>query len=101
MPDANVTVSVSLRSAGVRCLPDVIRVHRGESISWSCRQNYPFAIRWGERSPFPRNYYPSRPKQGIQIRVPVRAPLGRFKYCISVAHGDRIWIEDPQVIILP
>lgn len=97
---STVTVTVALKDGIVQCTPDCAYVRRGQNIEWKCERDFAFAIHLGYDSPFERAQYQVPRQERIRLNIPKEIPHGRYKYVVALYDGEKVWIEDPQLIIL-
>lgn len=77
----------------------VIWVDRGDSIIWECQGDYPFAVHVGWNSPLDKGRYQAPKGRKITANVPENALPGHYPYTVAVYEGERIWTDDPELIV--
>jgi plastocyanin len=98
---STVEVAIALEGGMVQCTPDCVYAHRGQTIEWKCQEDFPIAIHLGYDSPFDRVHHQATRKQSIRLKITNDTRRGRYKYVVAVFDGEKVWIEDPQLIVLP
>ncbi|MEI6613882.1 MAG: hypothetical protein WCL37_03215 [Chrysiogenales bacterium] len=96
---STVTVTIALKDGIVHCTPDCVYMRRGQNIEWKCEGDFPFAVHLGYDSPFEREQYHAPRQQRIRLDLANDARYGRYKYVVAIFDGEKVWIEDPQIII--
>jgi hypothetical protein len=75
-----------------------VRAHRGDTITWT--SPLPFAIHFGERTPFEQPSYAQAGHETVEARVRPNARSGAYKYSVTVFNGQGApLIDDPEVYI--
>jgi plastocyanin len=76
-----------------------LRVGRGDTVTWLCDAG-PFAVVFGERSPFNRTVFAVGLRESITATVPQKRFSGIYPYSIVVFRGDSAPIvDDPEVLV--
>lgn len=104
---AHHTVSISVTGAGtLKCVPLHVKVRQRDTITWKISRNYPFGIMVKSPiTPLERHFYLSslRPsaRKIIDAKMLNFAPPGHYPYGIGAFNGQRILVEDPEIIVKP
>jgi plastocyanin len=77
----------------------LIRVYPGETVIWKCITKGPFTIHIGWNSPFKACSFHSLKGEEIRAELPEDAPPGYYRYMIAVLVGDKIYTDDPELIV--
>ena len=83
----------------------LISVKPGDAIQWVCTNGVPFAIHIGWDSPLDKFRYQSdgNPIDAIvptpTVTKPYRGFPGYFRYTVAVYYNDKIWTDDPEIIV--
>ncbi len=96
---STVAVTIALRDGMVQCTPDCVYARHGQAIEWKCEGDLAFAIHLGYDSPFERVHHQAPRQQPIRLDITNAIHRGRYKYVVAVFDGEKVWIEDPQIII--
>ena len=73
---------------------------KDDTVVWICEDGN-FALNFGWGTPFERGRYPESPAQKAMPKLRSDARNGRYKYFVAVAIGEKIWTDDPDIIIDP
>lgn len=93
------SVTVTIEDGIVQCNPASAYVHKGQTLTWICKEGFPFAIHLGYDSPFDEVHLQAHGKDGINLFTNNGTPCGRYKYVVAISDGRNVWIEDPEFII--
>jgi hypothetical protein len=75
-----------------------VHARRGDIITWTCPS--PFAIHFGDRTPFARHSSAGAARETVEARVRLNASSGAYKYSVTVFTGSGApLIDDPEVYI--
>jgi len=77
----------------------LIRVYPGETVIWKCITKGPFTIHIGWDSPFKECSFRSTDGKPITETLPLTARSGYYRYMIAVLVGDKIYTDDPELIV--
>ena len=76
-----------------------LHVRRADTVTWHCDAG-PFAVVFGERSPFNRTVFAAGLSETITATVPRKRISGIYPYSIVVFQGDGAPIvDDPEVLL--
>lgn len=77
---------------------DPIVARRGDKVAWVCNDGH-FAVHLGWSTPCEKGRYRASRGQALEARVRKDAGRGAYKYSVAVSVDNRIWTDDPQIII--
>ncbi|MFQ6081842.1 MAG: hypothetical protein ACE5WD_00600 [Candidatus Aminicenantia bacterium] len=80
-----------------------LRLKRGDTIEWVCTNEYTFTVHMGWGTPLGKGRSQTSQKGIIRETVRENALNGRYKYFVAVydKKRDKIWTDDPELIIEP
>lgn len=80
--------------------PYQVRLKKDDTVEWICEDGN-FALNFGWGTPFERGRYPEFPARKAEPKLRSDVRNGRYKYFVAVAIGEKIWTDDPDIIIDP
>jgi len=96
---ANKTITFSVTNGDFEYSELVAGVNPGDKIEWICENGYDFAVHLSRYSPLNKGRF--RGKKSFSADVKNDAERGIYKYFVAVYDGEKIWTDDPVLIIPP
>jgi hypothetical protein len=79
--------------------PETVCLKRNESVIFQCIDGHTFSVDFGYNSPLGKKSFQALRGDQIRVKVPNDTQYGKYKYTIAIFDGEKVWIEDPYMII--